>query len=69
MMNIFDKYYDTHNLEKISPYSTFSKKQLVIEADYMHRSLFEILKYLDEGGEDLNYIRSKVMDGIYESRI
>lgn len=68
-MNIFDEYYDSHNLEKLSRYSNFSKKQLVIEAEYMHNTLSRILEYIDNGGEDLRHIYSEVMDGIYESRI
>ena len=46
-----------------------SKKQLVIEADYMNNSLHDILKYIENGGADLNVLKGKVMDGIYESRI
>lgn len=68
-MNIFDEYYDSHNLEKLSRYSNFSKKQLVIEAEYMHNTLSRILEYIDNDGEDLRHIYSEVMDGIYESRI
>lgn len=68
-MEIFDKYYDEHNLEERSQYSGFSKKQLVIEADYMHNVLTNVLSYLEEDGSDLNVIRSMVMDGLYESRI
>lgn len=66
--DLFEEYYDTHNLDE-SQYSHFSKKQLVIEAEYMHDALQNILKYLDDGGTDLNAIRGEVMDGIYESRI
>ncbi|KAA1034853.1 hypothetical protein ERX35_011240 [Macrococcus equipercicus] len=68
-MNIFDEYYDSNNLEKLSQYSDFSKKQLVIEAEYMRTTLNKILNYIDNGGEDLIYIRGEVMDGIYDSRI
>ena len=69
MMKIFDEYYDSHNLEELSRYSNFSKKQLVIEAEYMHNTLSRILEYIDNDGEDLRHIYSEVMDGIYESRI
>lgn len=69
IMNIFDEYYDSNNLEKLSQYSDFSKKQLVIEAEYMRTTLNKILNYIDNGGEDLIYIRGEVMDGIYDSRI
>ena len=30
---------------------------------------YDILKYLENGGTDLNVVKGKVMDGIYESRI
>ena len=66
--DLFEEYYDNHNLDE-SRYSHFSKKQLVIEAEYMQDALQNILKYLDDGGTDLNAIRGEVMDGIYESRI
>ena len=45
------------------------KEQLVIEAEYMNNRLHDILKYLENGGTDLNVVKGKVMDGIYESRI
>lgn len=66
--DLFEEYYDNHNLDK-SQYSDFSKKHLVIEAEYMGNTLHRILKYLDDGGTDLDVIRAEVMDGIYESRI
>ncbi|HDI5683091.1 TPA: hypothetical protein PNT20_004585, partial [Salmonella enterica] len=47
--DLFEEYYDNHNLDE-SRYSHFSKKQLVIEAEYMHDALQNILKYLDDGG-------------------
>lgn len=31
--------------------------------------LVDIIEYLDQGGVDIVTIRSKVMDGLYESRI
>ncbi|MBF7140626.1 hypothetical protein ITQ84_09805 [Pediococcus pentosaceus] len=40
-MSIFDEYYDEHNLGE---YSDMSKKELVIEAEYLHNSLYNILK-------------------------
>ena len=67
-MDLFEKYYDDNNLEE-SQYSRFNRKQLVIEADYMHDVLTNVLSYLDDDGSDLNVIRSMVMDGLYESRI
>ena len=60
---------DSHNLEKNSQYADFSKEQLVIEAEYLHDSLTRILKYINDGGTDINKIYAEVMDGIYESRI
>jgi hypothetical protein len=65
-MDLFEKYYDDNNLEEKSQ---FNRKQLVIEADYMHNVLTNVLSYLEEDGSDLNVIRSMVMDGLYESRI
>lgn len=41
----------------------------MIEAEYMNNRLHDILKYLESGGTDLNVVKGKVMDGIYESRI
>lgn len=67
--DLFEEYYDKNNLDENSSYSDMSKKQLVIEADYMNNSLHDILKYLESGGTDLNVVKGKVMDGIYESRI
>lgn len=66
--DLFEKYYDEHALDE-SQYSDFSKKHLVVEAEYMHSALQSILEYLDKGGTDLDAVRGKVMDGIYESRI
>lgn len=68
-MDLFEKYYDDNNLEEKSQYSQFNRKQLVIEANYMHNVLTNVLSYLEEDGSDLNVIRSMVMDGLYESRI
>lgn len=67
-MKIFDEHYDNNGFDK-SQYNDFSKKYLVIEAEYMHDALWSILKYLNSGGTDLDVIRAEVMDGIYESRI
>ena len=69
LKDLFEEYYDNHNLDKNSQYSVMSKKQLVIEAEYMNSSLHEILKYIENGGTDLDIIKVEVMDGIYESRI
>lgn len=65
-MSIFDEYYDEHNLVE---YSDMSKKELVIEAEYLHNSLYNILKYVDNGGTDIDVIKAEVYDGFYESRI
>lgn len=66
---LFKEYYDSHNLEKNSQYSDCSKEELVIEAEYMNDCLHRILKYINDGGTDINSIYAEVMDGIYESRI
>lgn len=68
-MEIFDEYFDEHNLSENSQYSDFSKKSLVVEAEHLLSALLRILNYLDDEGEDLDVIRGEVMDGIYESRI
>jgi len=65
-LSIFDEYYDEHNLDE---YSDMSKKELVIEAEYLHNSLYNILKYVDNGGTDIDVIKAEVYDGFYESRI
>lgn len=66
---LFKEYYVNNNLEKNSQYSDCSKEQLVIEAEHMNNFLHDILNYIESGGEDLNIIKRKVMDGIYESQI
>ena len=38
-MDLFEKYYDENNLEETSEFSQCNRKQLVIEADYMHDAL------------------------------
>lgn len=68
-MEIFDKYYDEHNLEERSQYSGFGKKQLVIEAEHLENALSRVLVYLENNGDDLDFIRTEVMDGLYESCI
>lgn len=67
--DLFEEYYDKHDLDENSSYSDMSKKQLVIEAEYMNNSLYDILSYIENGGIDLNVIKGKIIDGIYESRI
>lgn len=69
MVDVFEKYYDEHNLDENSQYSDMTKKQLVIEVEYLHDSLSNILKYIDEGGTDLEKIHAEAYDGIYESRL
>ena len=68
-MGLFEDYYDEHDLDKNSEYSHMSKKELVIEAEYLHNSLWNILKYVDNGGTDMDVVKAEVYDGIYESRI
>ncbi|WP_162551585.1 hypothetical protein [Levilactobacillus brevis] len=50
-------------------YSDMSKKELVIEVEHLHNSLWNILKYVDNGGTDIDVVKAEVYDGIYESRI
>ena len=59
MVDVFEKYYDEHNLDENSQYSDMTKKQLVIEVEYLHDSLSNILKYIDEGGTDLEKIHAE----------
>lgn len=68
-MGLFEDYYDEHDLDKNSEYSHMSKKELVIEAEYLHNYLWNILKYVDNGGTDMDVVKAEVYDGIYESRI
>lgn len=68
-MGLIEDYYDEHDLDKNSEYSHMSKKELVIEAEYLHNSLWNILKYVDNGGTDMDVVKAEVYDGIYESRI
>jgi hypothetical protein len=56
-LSIFDEYYDEHNLGE---YSDMSKKELVIEAEYLHNSLYNILKYVDNGGTDIDVRERKI---------
>ncbi len=68
-MDVFKQYYEDHELEEISVYSQLSKESLVIEAEYMHNVLFDLLEYIESGELDLSVIRGKLMDALYESRI
>ena len=59
-MGLFEDYYDELDLDKNSEYSHMSKKELVIEAEYLHNSLWNILKYVDNHsgncfGVEINY--------------
>lgn len=68
-MDLFEEYYDEHNLDENSQYSDMSKKELVIEVEHLHNSLWNILEYVDNGGTDIDVVKAEVYDGIYESRI
>lgn len=68
-MGLFEEYYDEHNLDENSQYSDMSRKELVIEVEHLHNSLWNILKYVDNGGTDIDVVKAEVYDGIYESRI
>lgn len=67
--DIFEEYYDEHDFDNTSNFGYMTRKQAIIEADYMHKALVEILSYLQDGGEDLGKVRAIAYDGIYESRI
>lgn len=45
------------------------KKDLVVEAEYLKTHLDNILKYIEDGGSDINIIKGYAFNGIYESRI
>lgn len=66
---LFKEAYEKANLEETSQYSDCCREELVIEAEYLNQTLVNILKYLDNGGTNLESIREKIMDGLYESRI
>lgn len=68
-MGIYEKFYDEHNLGETSQYADYSKKDLVVEAEYLESALYNILEYMDNGGTDLDVIHAEVFDAIYESRI
>lgn len=68
-IDIFQKYYYENNLSETSEYRHCSKEQLEIEAAYMNNCLHTILKYIEYGGKNIDFIQGEVMDGIYESRI
>ncbi|HGD5845019.1 TPA: hypothetical protein ACIZWS_002010 [Streptococcus agalactiae] len=42
---------------------------MVIEAEHLENALSRVLVYLENNGDDLDFIRTEVMDGLYESRI
>lgn len=68
-MTFYDEYYDKNKLDENSQYSSFEKKDLVVEAEHLKTHLDSILKYIEDGGSDINIIKGYVFDGIYESRI
>lgn len=49
--------------------SSFSKGQLEIEVEYLRNSLQEILKYIDDGGTDINKVFAEAFVGLYGSRL
>ena len=65
----FDEYYDKNKLDENSQYSSFEKKDLVVEAEHLKPHLVNILEYIENGGSDINKIKGHAFDGIYESRI
>lgn len=52
----------------MSQYSSLSKSELIVEAEYLQNCLYNILRYIQSGGDDLDRIVGEVMDGLYESR-
>lgn len=67
--DIFEQFYDEHNLDENSDFGHYTRKQAIIEADYLHATLCEILEYLQDGGTDLAKIKAIAYDGLFESRI
>lgn len=68
-MTFYDEYYDKNKLDENSPYSSYEKKDLVVEAEHLKTHLVNILEYIENGGSDINKIKGHAFDGIYESRI
>lgn len=68
-MTFLDEYYDKNKLDENSQYSSFEKKDLVVEAEHLKTHLVNILEYIENGGSDINKIKGHAFDGIYESRI
>lgn len=46
-----------------------SKEYWQLDAEYMRNSLRKILKYIDNGGTDLDMIHAEAFDGLHESRL
>lgn len=67
--DLFEQFYDDHNLDENSDFGHLTRKQAIIEADYLNSALCEILEYLQDGGTDLAKIKAIAYDGLYESRI
>lgn len=65
-MEIFDKYYDEHNLEERSQYSGFSKKQLVIEAEHLENALSRVLVDKTKSGKVRPWREKKNLDDTEE---
>lgn len=66
---LYERFYDEHNLDENSDFGHLTRKQAIIEADYLNATLCEILEYIDDGGTDLAKIKAIAYDGLYESRI
>lgn len=64
-MEIFDKYYDEHNLEERSQYSGFSKKQLVIEAEHLENALSRVLVDKTKSGKVRPWREKKIANVDY----
>lgn len=66
---LYEQFYDANNLDESSDFGHLTRKQAIIEADYLNATLCEILEYIDNGGADVARIKEIALDGLFESRI
>ena len=66
---LYERFYDEHNLDENSDFGHYTRKQAIIEADCLNSTLCEILEYIDNGGKDISKINGIALDGLFESRI
>lgn len=67
--DLFEQFYDEHNLDENSDFGHLTRKQAIIEADYLNATLVEILEYIDNGETNIDEIKAIALDGLFESRI